>query len=135
MSCHGVTTISRLLKIMGLFCKRALSKRRYSTKETYDFKEPTNCSRPILSFPAMDFCIELIFGDFGSRAGAIYCDFYTHTHTHTHRHRHALTHTHTNTNTPTYQHTQKCAHTLSCFLSLALSRTHANKHAHSRVVP
>jgi len=26
----------------GLFCKRALLKRRYSAKETYNFKEPTN---------------------------------------------------------------------------------------------
>jgi len=39
--------ISRLLKILGLFCKRALQKRRYSAKETYDFKEPTNRSQPI----------------------------------------------------------------------------------------
>ena len=42
-----VATISRLLKIIGLFCKRALLKRLYSAKETYDFKEPTNCSHPI----------------------------------------------------------------------------------------
>jgi len=45
--CYGVATISRLLKIIGLFCKRALYKRRYSAKETYDFKEPTNRSQPI----------------------------------------------------------------------------------------
>ena len=43
----GVATTSRLLKIIGLFCKRALSKRRYSAKETYDFKEPTNRSHPM----------------------------------------------------------------------------------------
>jgi len=42
----GVATISRLLKIIGLFCKRALSKGRYSAKETYNFKEPTNRSHP-----------------------------------------------------------------------------------------
>jgi len=30
---QGVATISRLLKIIGLFCKRALQKRRYSAKE------------------------------------------------------------------------------------------------------
>jgi len=39
--------ISRLLKIIGLLCKRALQKRRYSAKETYHFKEPTNRSHPI----------------------------------------------------------------------------------------
>jgi len=43
----GVPTISRLLQIIGLFCKRALYKRRYSAKETYNFKEPTTCSHPI----------------------------------------------------------------------------------------
>jgi len=44
---YGVAAISRLLKIIGLFCKRALSKRPFSAKETYDFKEPTNRSHPI----------------------------------------------------------------------------------------
>jgi len=32
----GVATISRLLKIIGLFFKRALWKRLYSAKETYN---------------------------------------------------------------------------------------------------
>jgi len=44
---YGVATISRLLKIKGLFCKKTLSKRRYSVKEIYDFKGPTNRSHPI----------------------------------------------------------------------------------------
>jgi len=34
LSIYGVATISRLLKIIGLFCKRALWKRLYSAKET-----------------------------------------------------------------------------------------------------
>jgi len=48
-SWYVVATIqgSRLHKIIGLFCKRALSKRLYSAKETYIFKEPTNHSHPI----------------------------------------------------------------------------------------
>jgi len=46
----GVATVSRLLKIIGLFCKRALYKRRYYAQETYNFKEPTNRSHPILAF-------------------------------------------------------------------------------------
>jgi len=33
-------TVPRLLKITGLFCKRALQKRLYSAKETYNSKEP-----------------------------------------------------------------------------------------------
>jgi len=44
---YGVALVSRLLKIICLFCKRALQKRGYSAKETYDFKEPTNRSHPI----------------------------------------------------------------------------------------
>ena len=44
---YGVATISRLHKIIGLFCKRSLLKRRYSAKETYEFKERTNRSHPI----------------------------------------------------------------------------------------
>jgi len=32
---YGVATISRLLKIIGLFCKRALQKRLYSTNISY----------------------------------------------------------------------------------------------------
>jgi len=46
---HGVATINRLLQMIGLFCKRALQKRLYSAKETFDFKEPTNRSHPIYS--------------------------------------------------------------------------------------
>jgi len=39
---YRVATISRLLKITSLFCKRALQKRLYSVKETYNLKEPSN---------------------------------------------------------------------------------------------
>ena len=46
---YKVATISRLLKIIGLFCKRALEKRPYSAKETYHFKEPTNRSKKTLA--------------------------------------------------------------------------------------
>jgi len=49
ISRYGVATISRLLKIIGLFCKRALLNRLFSAKETYEFKELTNRSHPIYS--------------------------------------------------------------------------------------
>jgi len=49
ISTYGVATISRLLKIIGLFCKRDLQKRRYSAKETYNFIDPTDCSHPIMN--------------------------------------------------------------------------------------
>jgi len=44
---YGVALISRIDKITGRFCKRALQKRRYSAKETYDFIDPSDCSHPI----------------------------------------------------------------------------------------
>jgi len=44
---YEVATISKLLKIAGLFAERALWKRIYSAKETCNFKEPTNRSHPI----------------------------------------------------------------------------------------
>jgi len=44
---YGVATMSRRLKIIGLFGKRNLQKRRYSAKETYNFKGPTTRSHPI----------------------------------------------------------------------------------------
>jgi len=47
---HGVATTSRLLKIVGLFCKRALQKRLYSAKETCNLNEPTNPSHTIVAF-------------------------------------------------------------------------------------
>ena len=41
---YGVATIRRLLKIIGLFCKRDLQKRPIFSKETCTFNEPTNRS-------------------------------------------------------------------------------------------
>ena len=45
--CYGVATISRMLKNIGLFCKRDLQKRPIFCKETYIFKHPTHRSHPI----------------------------------------------------------------------------------------
>jgi len=44
---HGVALVSKIDKIIGLFCKRALEKRRYSAKATYNFIDPINRSHPI----------------------------------------------------------------------------------------
>ena len=44
---YGVATMSRLLKSIGLFCKRALEKRLYSAEETCNFEEPTKRCHPI----------------------------------------------------------------------------------------
>ena len=45
---YGVSMISSLLKILGLFCKIALQKRLHSAKTTYHCKEPTNRSQPVV---------------------------------------------------------------------------------------
>ena len=47
---YGVAMISRLLKNIGLFCKRALQKRPIFCNETHIFKEPTNRCHPIRAF-------------------------------------------------------------------------------------
>jgi len=44
--CYGVALVSRIDTIIGLFCKRALQKRQYSAKETYNLIDPTICSHP-----------------------------------------------------------------------------------------
>ena len=49
-SSYGVATISRLLKIIYLFCKRDLLKRQFSAKKTCNFKEPTTRSHPVELF-------------------------------------------------------------------------------------
>ena len=43
---YGVALVSRIDKITSLFCNRALSKRQYSAKKTYNFMDPKNRSHP-----------------------------------------------------------------------------------------
>ena len=49
---YGVALVSRIDKIIGLFCKRALQKRQYSAKETYNFIDPTDRSHAIVHEPS-----------------------------------------------------------------------------------
>ena len=57
---YVVATICTLLKIVVLFCKRALQKRRYSAKETYNLKEPLVVATPFdTSGP---FSVQIYFG-------------------------------------------------------------------------
>ena len=44
---YGVALVSRIDEIIGLFCKRALQKKQYSAKETFNFIDPTDRSHPI----------------------------------------------------------------------------------------
>jgi len=51
-------SVSRIDKIIGLFCKRALQKRLYSAKGTYNFIDPTDCSHPIIEIISSILCVE-----------------------------------------------------------------------------
>jgi len=44
-----VATISRLLKIIGLFCRISSLSQGSFAKETCYFKEPTTCNHPIVN--------------------------------------------------------------------------------------
>jgi len=59
MQLYGVATISRLLEIIGLFCRISSLLHGSFAKETYHFKEPTNRSHPI-------------FGSVCSRCGCVH---------------------------------------------------------------
>jgi len=58
---------TRFLKIIGLFCKRALWKRLYSAKETYNFKEPNQDLPPNDGVPTISRFLKII-GLFCKRA-------------------------------------------------------------------
>ena len=98
---YGVASTSRLLKIISLFCKRALQKRRYSAKETCNFKEPTNRSHH-LHRHTHTITRKLVYMPHDHMF--LYRQTHTHTHTQTHNTRtHAHAHTNTHTHTPTSQ--------------------------------
>jgi len=65
---YGVATISRLLEIMGLSCRISSLLQGSFAKETYNFKEPTNRSHPILK--RIDQC-GAMFGIGSNRARAL----------------------------------------------------------------
>ena len=47
---HGVDTISRLLKIIRLFCRISSLLQSSFAKETYNLKEPTNRGHPMIVY-------------------------------------------------------------------------------------
>ena len=47
---HGVATISRLLKIIRLFCRISSLLQSSFAKETYNLKEPTNRGHPMIVY-------------------------------------------------------------------------------------
>jgi len=87
---YGVATISRMLKNIGLFCKRALQKRPVFCKETCIFKHPTHRSHPICTYVHTYMCTYMLHIH-----AYIYTHIYIHTYTdtytyHVHRPRHDI---------------------------------------------
>jgi len=77
ISMYGVALVSMIDKMIGLSCKRALWKRRYSAKETYNSIDPTNRSHPISSFLSKYLYAYLHIGIYGhSDIFRMYLAFY-----------------------------------------------------------
>jgi len=94
---HGVATISRMLKNIGLFCKRDLQKRPIFCKTTYIFKYPTNCSHPIRPVGCLISCVtvrKVAAANGKALLKNMTCKDGTRK-MHTHTHTYATTHTHT----------------------------------------
>jgi len=56
---HGVTTVSRIDSIIGLFCRILSLLLGSFAKETYNFIDPTNRSHPILTFSEWWICMNM----------------------------------------------------------------------------
>ena len=83
---YGVASVSRIDKIIGRFCKRALQKRRYSGKVTYNLIDPTDCSHPI---PVYIPIINMYVSNQSRGVTAyIYVRIYIHTYIHTYTYIH-----------------------------------------------
>jgi len=97
---YGVASTSRLLEIIGLFCKRALSNGRYSAKETYNFKEPVVASKNESAVVVLSGSTNThthIPVQVTNREGlvVVVLSGSTNTHTHTYTHLNTSEHTHT----------------------------------------
>ena len=69
ISYYGVAAISRLLKITCLFCRISSLLQGSFAKENYNFKEPTNRSRPIVRQLKSDFWQnQLLWGGYDQQA-------------------------------------------------------------------
>jgi hypothetical protein len=157
----GVATVSRIDKIIGLFCKRALQKRQYSAEETYNFIDPTDRSHPIYTWVWQN--VGLFSVEVGFISSTIYtrCSSYfwplkvlhvhllTHTHTYTNTRTHAhdrcsqsgvltpaksivYSFTHTHTRTHTHTYTRTHTHTHAHTHTHTHARTYTHKHTHTR---
>ena len=108
--------MSRLLKIIGLLCKRALQKRLYSAKETYNFEEPTNRSHPPIG------------------PGRVLLDLSIPIYTHTHIHIHTHMNIHIHTCAHTHIHVQQDGGSESCVARPLHECIHTHTHTHTQTL-
>ena len=112
---YGVATVSRLLKIIGLFCRIWSLFKGSFAKETYHFKEPINPSHPIAE--RRDRGIEM------NTAG---CALYCYNASCSAIHTATQTATHTSTRTTTHKRltvTRTATHTATENVILTATRT------------
>ena len=117
---YEVATISSLLKIIGLFCKRVVSKRLYCVRERYDCKEATILEPTMLEATILEATIRrhpIVRGiarecQLVQRCRltihityTIASQYTSHTHTHTHTHARACTYTHKHSTSVSEHHT------------------------------
>ena len=67
---YGVASISRLLKMVGLFCRISSLLQGSFAEETYDFKKPTNRSHPIYQKGPMYMSKEIQINKLKGKMGA-----------------------------------------------------------------
>jgi len=114
---------SRLLKITRHFCKRALWKRLYSAKETYNLKEPTNRSHPIIRHMNESYHTrEQVTSNTWTHESTTHCNTLQHTVTHCNTLQHIATHCstlqHAATHTATHSHEWVISHMRTSHVTL-----------------
>ena len=130
VSWGGYGLLSRLLKTIGLFCKRALQKRLFSAKETCNFKEPTNHIHPIrpesrsYRLRAMDTLQHTATHCNTLQHTTAHCNALQHTVTNCNTLQHTVKHCNTRQHTVTHRNTPQ--HTITQCNTLQPTATHHN---------
>jgi len=107
---YGVTTMSRLLKIIGLFCRISSLLQGSFAKETCNFKEPTNRSHPITQHKISSYVVLCQF---------VFCIAYMHAYMHEYKCIPKKKKVHTNK----YEYKHACMHSYICTYSYTYWQT------------
>jgi len=122
--CYGVATCSRLLEMIGLFCRISSLLLGSFAKETYNFKEPTNRSHHIATWKRLVHLIKYIHA-------CTYLVTYIYTHTSVYSLVLLLCLSLSLSQIPSFSFTLDVFYTLSLSLSLTHSLIHTHTHTYS----